>query len=210
MIAQRPRPHTTNRPRHPATLKPCHHPLSSAERYRPRVYVSSGLRPIPPPCLGCRLEASWMFVGISWEAFRGPLGGSFEASWGPSGGLLGSLFGPLVGLVGPLGASWGLLEASWGLLGASSSGSLELSVRVPPLGPLLGPSRRTSVRAAATWLQKASSWGHRGLLLAHLGPTWSHLGPSRPVTCKLICTRRSIFVRCQPSSNFKATDKRLL
>ena len=36
-----------------------------------RVSVSSGLRPIPPPCLGCRSEACWMFVWISWQAFRG-------------------------------------------------------------------------------------------------------------------------------------------
>ena len=44
-----------------------------------------------------------MFVGISWEAFRGPLGGSFEAPWG--------LFGGLVW------ASWGLSGPSWGPAG---------------------------------------------------------------------------------------------
>ena len=98
---------------------------------------SSGLRPIPPPCLGCGLEASWVFVGISWEASRGPLGGRFEASWGPFGGLLGFLFGPLWGLVGPswgrLGVSWKPLGASWGLLGAEVS-----TCRF--VFPLLGPS----------------------------------------------------------------------
>eukprot|EP00959_Pyramimonas_sp_CCMP1952_P390108 8175395-Pyramimonas_sp.AAC.1 len=31
---------------------------------------SSGFRPIPPPRVGCRSEASWLPVGISWR----PLG----------------------------------------------------------------------------------------------------------------------------------------
>ena len=72
------------------------------------------------------LDASWgLFGGLS-----GASGGSFEASWEPLGGpsrLSGDLLGPLGGL---LGASWGLPGVSWG-------GELEMSVRVPPLGPLL-------------------------------------------------------------------------
>ena len=81
--------------------------------------LSSGLRPIPPPCLGGGSETSWVLVGISWLASRGPLGSSFETSWGPFWGLL----GPLGGLLGPswglLGASWGFLGPSWGFLGHS-------------------------------------------------------------------------------------------
>ena len=73
---------------------------------------STGLRPLPPPCLGGGSEASCVFVGSSWSASRGPLGGMFEASWGPFWGFL----GPFLGL---LGASWGLLGGSWGPLGAS-------------------------------------------------------------------------------------------
>ena len=95
--------------------------------------LSTGLRPIPPPCLGGGSEASWMLVGISWLASRGPLGGSLGASWGPFWGLL----GPLLGL---LGASWGVLGASWGFLGASWGGELDFSVRVLSLQLLLGPS----------------------------------------------------------------------
>ena len=67
-------------------------------------------------------------------------GGLFGASWGPLGGLLG--------------ASWGLLGASWGR-------GLEMSVRVPRLGPLLEPS-----------------WGPLGPSWRPLGPSWGPLGPS--------------------------------
>ena len=56
----------------------------------------TGLRPIPPPCLGYGLEASCMCVGISWYASRGPLECSFEASWGPFWGLGGSFWGLLL------------------------------------------------------------------------------------------------------------------
>ena len=60
-----------------------------------------------------------------------PLGGRSEAPWGLFLGLLGASWGLW-------GASWALLGASWGLLGASWGGRLELLVRVPPLGALLG------------------------------------------------------------------------
>ena len=36
--------------------------------------ISSGLRPIPPPCLGCGSKASWGLFWASW----GPLGASWE------------------------------------------------------------------------------------------------------------------------------------
>ena len=74
-----------------------------------------GLRPIPPPCLGCGSEASWTPVGVSWGASGEPVGGSFMASWG----LLGPLLGVLGASWGLLWSSWGPLVASWGLLGAS-------------------------------------------------------------------------------------------
>ena len=60
-------------------------------------------------------EASWKFVGTSWEASRGLVVRSFEAS---------RVFS----------------EASWGILGASSGRRVDLLVCVPALGPLLGPS----------------------------------------------------------------------
>ena len=67
--------------------------------------LSSGLRPIPLPCLVGGSEASWMLLGVSWLPTWGPreaVSRPLEASWGQSGGL----FGPLWGLLGPL---WGLL-----------------------------------------------------------------------------------------------------
>ena len=58
-----------------------------------------------------RLEASWMFVGLSWEAFSRASWKPFEAFWGlfacwaPWGlvGPLGSLLGSLGGVLGPPG-----------------------------------------------------------------------------------------------------------
>ena len=137
--------------------------------------VSSGLRPIPPPCLGGGSETSWMLVGISWLACRGPLGGSLEASWGPFWGLL----GPHLGL---LGASWGVLGGSWGPLGASvgpleaSLGQLRAEDSIfqffspswPSLGPVLEPS----------WAVLGASWAVLGPSWAVLGPSWGPLGPS--------------------------------
>ena len=70
--------------------------------------------------------------------YRGkPLGGLFEVVLKPPGGRFGASFGPLGGFFW---ASWGLLGAAWRLLGASWGGRLEMSVRVSPLGPLLGSS----------------------------------------------------------------------
>ena len=42
-----------------------------------------------------------MFVGISWEASRGHVGGSLEASREPLGGLLGASWGLLGAILGP-------------------------------------------------------------------------------------------------------------
>ena len=68
----------------------------------------------------------------------------------------------------PLGASFGRLGASWGLLGASWGGRLGFSVRVPPLGPLLGPS----------WGPLGPSWGALGGLFGGLGGLLGRLGAS--------------------------------
>ena len=102
----------------------------------------------PTPCMGGGSWTSWTFVGISWDASRGLLGTVVRS--------LGSRVGASVGL---LGASWGLLGASWGLLGASWSGRLGLSVRVPPLGRLLGPCLEPL----------GPSWGALRGLLGNLG-----------------------------------------
>ena len=97
-------------------------------------------------------------MGALW----GPLGVSFWASLGPRGPLLG--------------ASWGPLEASWGSLGASWGGSLDLSVRVPPLGALL---RRYWGPLWPFWNPLGPSWGprggHLGRLGAVIGASWSVL-----------------------------------
>ena len=63
--------------------------------------LSSSLEPIPPPCLGCRSEASRMPVGVSWDASGEPLGGSFGATCGGFGGLLLGLMAAFWGLLGP-------------------------------------------------------------------------------------------------------------
>ena len=91
------------------------------------------------------------------------------ASWGHLGGLLGVFVG------GPLGASWGLLVSILGLLGGLlgppgglSGGRLELSVRVPPLGAVLGLS----------WAVLGASWAVLGPSWTVLGPSWGPLGPS--------------------------------
>ena len=79
------------------------------------VAVSSGPRPIPPPCLVGGSEASLMLVGISWLAYFGPQGGQFRGLLRPPGGSPG--------------ASLGLFGASWGLFGAS--GLLGVLLRAP-------------------------------------------------------------------------------
>ena len=63
-----------------------------------------------------------MFVGISWEASRGPLGGSFEASWGPFWWLLRR--------------TWRHLEPSWANLEAILSHLALLEAILSRLGGL--------------------------------------------------------------------------
>ena len=106
------------------------------------MYISLCLRHIRHRAWVGGSEVSWTFVGISWDASRGLLGTVVRS--------LGSRVGASFGL---LGASWGLLGPLGGLLGASWSGKLGFSVRVPPLGHLLGPC------------------------LGPLGPSWAPLGP---------------------------------
>ena len=54
--------------RGPAVLSPQSGSHGGPPRGKTRtpMSLSSGLRPIPPPCLGCESEASRVFVGISW------------------------------------------------------------------------------------------------------------------------------------------------
>ena len=120
--------------------------------------TSSGLRPIPPPCLSCGSEASWIHSRVSWDAPRGHLGGFLGASWGLLWGLLGASWavlglscavwplrgpsgGPLAATLGlsrgPLGPSWGPLGPSWGPLAPSGPFGGRLGgLSGPPWGPL--------------------------------------------------------------------------
>ena len=152
------------------------HVLGSA-RGRHFCNYPNGLRPIPPPCLGCWSEGSAVFVGISWQVSRmpqvvlsRPLGGRFGASWG----LFWASWGPLLGLLGP---AWGLLGASWGLLGASWG---PLGGLWGPLGALLGPPG-------------APGGGKLFLRLNCWSPSWPFLGTSEPdgvrtCACPLVAT----------------------
>ena len=146
------------------------------------------------------LWASRDLLGASW----GPLGGLVRplACWGPPGGalgaswgLLGGLLGPLRGLLGPLGSASG---ASGGLFGPSWGGRLEMSVRVPPLEPLLGPSwvplgpswsvGKPKRREGQTTFKNLTEICDFGLLgqswdasWGSLGASWGPLGPSSSV-----------------------------
>ena len=97
------------------------------------------------------------WLGSREKPFGGPARGSLEASGGCSGAAWGlfwaswGLLGLLGGLLRPPG---GLLGACWRSRGPSKGGGLDMSIRVPPLRPLLGPS-----------------WGP-------LGQYWSHIEAS--------------------------------
>ena len=128
--------------------------------------VSNGLRPIPPPCLGYGSMASWMSVGISWEASRGLPGGSFDDVLGASRGIfwasyvpIGASWGPL----GDLGVSWGPLGASCGPLVAEGS---DFRFAFPLLGLSWSRLGRPLGRLGALF----------GLLGALLGASWAVLG----------------------------------
>ena len=105
----------------------------------------------------CRFAgASPTILGSSWAVLG--------ASWGP----LGATWGPLGRFLGPLGS---LLGAFWCLLGVSLGGKLEMLVRAPSLGPLLGRS----------WSLFGPSWrppGPSGVPLAGRAPSWGPLRPS--------------------------------
>ena len=112
-----------------------------------RVCESIGVRPIPPPCLGCGSKVFGMHLRIHWMPLRGLLHGS----WGPLGSLLE--------------ASWGLFgaphmtsECSWGHLEVEGSGN-------PFAFPLLGSSwgRGGSLLS--------SSWGPFGPSRGFLKPS---------------------------------------
>ena len=155
--------HRVNSKRPATTFAALVGPRSAARRRRGDGevgdWISSGLRPIPPPCLGCGLRPLGRLFG-----YRGrPLGGLLEAVGQASWGRSGASWGFFLGL---LGASWGLLEVSCGILGASWGGSLELSVRVPPLGPLLWPS----------WGPLERAWAPLGPFSGPFGPSWGPLG----------------------------------
>ena len=91
-------------------------------------------------------------LGCLLEAIFGLLDGPKRASCEP----LGSFLRPLGGFVGAL---RGLLSASW-------DRRLDMSVRVPPLGPLLGPS----------WGLFGFLGALFGRLGAHSGVSWAVLG----------------------------------
>ena len=154
-------------------------------------FLSNGLRPIPPPCLGCESEvrfgASWGLCGALgglWGLSRDLLGGFLGPSWRPLGAIvaaihLGADFGAVLGPSGSrlggflgrlgaiLGASGAVLRPSWAVLG-------------PSWGPL-GPS----------WGRLGGLWGRLGALLGrleailcrlggYLGPSWPSWKPSWP------------------------------
>ena len=89
-----------------------------------------------------------------------PLVGIFQsisgASWGPDLGIS----GPLGGLSGPFRGSSG---ASGEISGPSWGGGLKASVRVPPLGAVLGAY---SALLGGSWAVFGWSW-------APLGPSWT-------------------------------------
>ena len=93
--------------------------------------LSSCLRQVPPPCLGCGSESQGMLLGVSSVRTRGLLEGSLGfwvlASWVPLGFPGGRLGLPR----DMLGASWGVLGALWGLLRGRG---LKMSVRLLCLG----------------------------------------------------------------------------
>ena len=96
-----------------------------------------------------------MFVGMSWEAFRGPLRGSFEASWGPCW------------------VSWGVLGASWGLHG-SALGAPRTRLGAEGSKCTFGsPIEATSCSHPPV---SEASWAVLGLSRAVLGPSWMPLG----------------------------------
>ena len=83
-------------------------------------------------------------------------------------------------------ASWesfgGLSEASWGRLEVSCGGDLDISVRIPLFGPLLGPSWNPFNFLGRLWGRLEALLGRLGALFrpprAVLEPLWQPLGRS--------------------------------
>eukprot|EP00959_Pyramimonas_sp_CCMP1952_P126487 2645428-Pyramimonas_sp.AAC.1 len=72
-----------------------------------------------------------------------------------------------------LGASWGSCGASWGLLEASLEERVDIGVRAPRLGPLLGPSWAV---LGAYWAVLAPFWAVLGASWETLELSWRFLG----------------------------------
>ena len=106
---------------------------------------------------GGKSEASWTFVGISWNASRGLLGAVLKS--------LGSR----------VGASWGFVWASWGFLGASW-GLLERKARI--FGSCFPSWALLGAVFGASWAVLGASWAVFGPSWAVLGRSWGPLGPS--------------------------------
>ena len=134
--------------------------------------ISSCLRQVPPPC------KSSMFGGDCSRGHRGHLGCSLGCRGRLLGGLLEALLGPVWATVGGLlESSWGFSEASWAPMGAFSGNRIELSVYVPPLGPLRGLSwdNRRFFRYFSSRFQAllGRSWAFWGPLEASWGALWA-------------------------------------
>ena len=125
-----------------------------------------------------------MFVGTSWEASRGPLGGSCEASWEPLRSflwhllcLLGSVWGLLGGLLGGLVASLGSLCGPPGGLRGRKAGIVgSCSPSWTPLRAVLKPSWAV---LGASWADLRPSWAVLGASWGPLGPSWGPLGAEK-------------------------------
>eukprot|EP00959_Pyramimonas_sp_CCMP1952_P297102 6215631-Pyramimonas_sp.AAC.1 len=98
-----------------------------------------GLRPISPPCLGSASDASWMHLGISWGASRGPDESNLIATLGLPGRLSGPLLGASSGLLGvsrePLGV---MLKVFGAVLEEQATNAPSSSLYWFPVGTLLG------------------------------------------------------------------------
>ena len=112
---------------------------------------SGGLLPIPPPCLDCGAEASWVLV---WKASRESLGSSFEASRG----LLGTFWVPVGASFRHLGSFLGALGGLLAVSGVSLGRRARNLNQSSPLGPLFRPS----------WGPLGPSWGSRWAVLETL------------------------------------------
>ena len=139
-----------------APMRPPRRPQEASKRPQeapkrpPRSLRTTGV-PLETTCGMSSVCLRWDLPEAAWR----PLGGRFGASWG--------LFGVSWR---PLGASSERLGDLWGLLGPSWWERFEMSVRIRPLGPLLGLS---SAVLGPSWAVLGLSWGPHG-------PSWDDLG----------------------------------